>query len=65
MNAIRTAPRCVQCNNECPNGIMKFPELIVCQNPECPNYGLFQMWKDWMDKVNELFPYMSNNIEGH
>ena len=49
-----TAPRCVQCNSEMPNGLIKFPELAICENPECPNYGLFQAGKQIMEDISKL-----------
>ncbi len=49
-----TAPRCVQCDNECPYWLVKYPELIVCHNPECPNYWLCQVWDKAIDEINKI-----------
>jgi len=51
-----SAPHCVQCGSECPNGLVKFPELIVCQKPDCPNYWLFQVWQEIMDDMDKNYP---------
>ena len=53
-NNMITAPRCVQCHSECPNGLKKYPELIVCHNPECPNYGLCQIWENAINEINKM-----------
>ena len=52
-----TAPRCVQCHSECPNGLLKFPELAVCQNPGCPNYWIFQCGESVMKELDDKYPY--------
>lgn len=57
MNNIRTAPRCVQCNSECPNGLKDIPLAIICQNPECPNYWLMQAGKDVMEELDKQYPF--------
>lgn len=51
-----SAPRCVQCNSECPYGLKKYPELIICHNPSCPNYGLCQAGNRAMDEINKMAP---------
>lgn len=61
MNKIRTAPRCVHCNGECPNGLKDMPLAIICQQPGCPNYGLMQAGLDVMEELDKEFPL----IEGH
>lgn len=53
---IRTAPRCVQCHNECPNWLKDLPLAIICQNPVCPNYWLMQAWEDVMKQLDTKFP---------
>jgi hypothetical protein len=57
MEKFQTAPRCVQCHSECPNGLVKFPELAVCQNPECPNYWIFQCGESVMKELDNKYPY--------
>lgn len=51
MNTIRTAKRCVACNAECQNRMRDMPLVIICENPECPNYWLMQVGKDAMDMI--------------
>ena len=52
----QSAPRCVQCNSECPNGLIEYPLLIVCQNPRCPNYWVFQAGSYVMEELDKQFP---------
>lgn len=54
---LESAPRCILCKEECPNGLVKYPELILCQNSWCRNYGLFQAWDRVMKELMEQFPH--------
>jgi hypothetical protein len=58
---IRTAPRRIMCNTECPNWLKELPLAIICQNPACPNYWLMQAWLDVMEKLDKEFPFQSNS----
>lgn len=61
---METAPRCVQCHNECPNGLIKFPELAICQNPKCPNYGIFQAGEKIMEELDKQYPFVQKMYSG-
>lgn len=51
---ISNAPRCVMCTKEmvygCNIGTISIP---VCNNQECPNYGLLQIGLDGMGKLEK------------
>ena len=53
---LESAPRCVNCYWECPNGLMEYPLFVICQNKQCENYGLFQAWDKVMEKLDKEFP---------
>jgi len=54
-----TAPRCVKCHGECPNGLKDFPLFAICQNKECWLYGVFQAWEVIMKNLDDNFPYIA------
>ena len=52
-----SAPRCIACGSECPNGFIGHHHLVICQNPKCSHQGIFQVGAQMMNELNNRFPY--------
>lgn len=50
---IISAPICVQCWSEMIHWSKKYTELSLCSKPDCPNYGIFQIWQEIMFEITK------------